>query len=99
MDQFQWQCLGFHPTTWCLGNVLDDIMSNIIAEVHRSKDGAWFWYVRGGESGKQPSRLTAIEAAEQSVQRTRLTGVCPVCHFAHDESDHCTGNFYCPPSR
>lgn len=59
----EWQCI--RPTKWALGDVLDDVMSNIQADVERQKDGSWDWQVKNGWAGKEPTRLMAMQSAEE----------------------------------
>jgi hypothetical protein len=85
MARLEWQCIGHHPTKWALGNVADSKMSNVLANVTRDKDGSWLWVTLGGWSGREPSRIAAIEAAEQSV---KLDGsVCTCAEFVQSAFD------------
>jgi hypothetical protein len=64
-----WQCVGYEPTEWVLGVQVGKEMKKIRASVRRLDDGSWRWesFLFGGYIGTQPSRETAIAAAEASI--------------------------------
>ena len=68
-----WQCIGHAPTVWGLGVYDGDFLRDIVARVCRRRDGAWDWvlFVEGWKStsGREPSRVLAINAVSESFER------------------------------
>lgn len=63
-----WECVGHSPTLWQLGVFNDGCLSDCVATVRRRSDGKWDWWISSQiDSGIEPSRETAMVAAEEAL--------------------------------
>jgi hypothetical protein len=65
-----WECTAPSPDAWSLGQRVGDKLTNAVAIVQRLESGEWDWiaYTRAGKRwGKEPSRDTAMTAAESAL--------------------------------
>jgi len=74
--QLKWGCVGHQPTQWMLGEPCGDQLVKPRAYIARCVNGSWSWacYDRWGwpsldRRGIEPSRITAMEAAEKELSR------------------------------
>jgi hypothetical protein len=74
--QLEWGCTGHQPTRWMLGERHEDRIVNYQACVVRQDNGSWGWACYDNSNrpdpdrrGIEPSRITAMEAAEKELSR------------------------------
>jgi hypothetical protein len=74
--QLEWGCTGHQPTRWMLGERHEDRIVNYQACVVRQDNGSWGWACYDPEvhpsrdrRGIEPSRITAMQAAEKELSR------------------------------
>lgn len=63
-----WNCVrNTEPRTWALGDQHGQEMKNIRAWVWRADNGSWLWETSPRCHGREPSRDTAMEAAQRAL--------------------------------
>lgn len=70
---WEWACVGHDPTQWALGPRKDNEISPVYAVIIRGPNGRWMWQVLGGLSGVEPSRETAMDAAESALPNAEVS--------------------------
>lgn len=74
--QLKWGCVGHQPTRWVLGDTIKNRLVKAHAYIIRCSNGKWGWACYDADGGPnpdrrgiEPSRITAMEAAEKELSR------------------------------